>query len=257
MTIRTEKRGFVTLLTIDRPEARNALNPETARLLYASLEAFEADPEARVAVITGAGDKAFCAGADLRGEPGSDMTTAQRALNSGDFSLARDPGLTKPVIAAVNGYALGGGLELALICDIRICSTNASFSLPEVTVGSMPGSGGTQRLQRVVAPGVAAHLVLTGERVDAAEAFRIGLVTKVTAPSDLLSDALAVAESIAGNAPLAVKAVRQALRQGQDMPLAQSLIYERNLFNLLRESEDRLEGRAAFAEKRKPNFRGR
>lgn len=257
MTIQVEKRGAITLLTIDRPEARNALNPANSQLLYASLAEFEADGNARVAIVTGSGTKAFCAGADLRGVIDSDATLAQRALSSSDASLVRDPGLTKPVIAAVNGYALGGGFELALICDIRICSKDASFSLAEVTIGSMPGSGGTQRLPRIVAPGIATYLALTGDRIDAAEAYRIGLVTKVTEAADLMTEAFAIAERIAANAPLSVKAVRQALRQGQEVPLAQGLIYERNLFNLLRESEDRREGRAAFAEKRKPVFRGR
>lgn len=257
MTIQVEKRGAITLLTIDRPEARNALNPASSQLLYAALAEFEADGNARVAIVTGSGTKAFCAGADLRGVIDSDATLAQRALSPSDASLVRDPGLTKPVIAAVNGYALGGGFELALICDIRICSKDASFSLAEVTIGSMPGSGGTQRLPRIVAPGIATYLALTGDRIDAAEAYRIGLVTKVTESVDLMTEAFAIAERIAANAPLSVKAVRQALRQGQDVPLAHGLIYERNLFNLLRESEDRREGRAAFAEKRKPVFRGR
>ncbi|WP_342642093.1 enoyl-CoA hydratase/isomerase family protein [Rhodoligotrophos ferricapiens] len=257
MTIDVVHEDQVSLITINRPEARNALDPATARALYEALAAFEQDENRRVAIITGAGDKAFCAGADLRAALDPDVTLAQRALSPGDASLVRDPGLTKPVIAAVNGYALGGGFELALICDIRIASTNASFGLTEVTVGSMPGSGGTQRLPRIIPPGTAMHLALTGERIDAAEAYRIGLITRMTKPEMLLDEARAIAARIAANAPLSVRAVKQAIRNGQDMPLAQGLAYERNLFNLLRESEDRMEGRRAFAEKRKPVFRGR
>ncbi|MGF7160408.1 E-phenylitaconyl-CoA hydratase [Rhodoligotrophos appendicifer] len=257
MTIDIAHEGRITLITINRPEARNALDPASAAALHDALAAFEADADSRVAIVTGAGDRSFCAGADLRGVLDPDITLAQRAVGGSDASLVRDPGLTKPVIAAVNGYSLGGGFELALICDIRIASTTASFGLTEVAVGSMPGSGGTQRLPRLIGPGIAAHLALTGERIDAAEAFRIGLVTRVTEPDALMAEARAIAARIEANAPLSVRAVKQALRQGQDMPLSQGLIYERNLFNLLRESEDRIEGRRAFAEKRQPVFKGR
>ncbi len=257
MTIETAREGHVTVITINRPEASNALDSESAAALDAALRSFESDSGARVAILTGAGEKAFCAGADLRARAEPDMTPAERALSRGDPSLVRDPGLTKPTIAAINGYALGGGLELALICDIRLCSSNAVFALPEATVGSMPGSGGTQRLSRAVGPGTAAYLALTGDRIDAGEALRIGLVMRITETGALMAEARAIAQRVAANAPLAVRAIRQALRQGQDMPLAQGLLYERSLFNLLRESEDRQEGRRAFAEKRRPVFRGR
>ncbi len=257
MTIDLTRDGRITVITINRPDAHNALDPESAEALHEAMLAFDADDASTVAIITGTGERAFCTGADLRAAAATDMTPALRALGRGDASLVRDPGVAKPMIAAVNGYALGGGFELALICDIRVASRKAIFGLTEVAVGSMPGSGGTQRLPRIVAPGVAAHLALTGEHVDAAEAYRIGLVTRLFEPEALIEGALAVARAIDANAPLSVRAVKRAIRQGQDMPLAQGLSYERALFNLLRDSEDRQEGRRAFREKRKPSYQGR
>lgn len=257
MTIDIAQEDGITLITINRPEQRNALDVATAAALHDALVAFEDHENSRVAIITGAGTKSFCAGADLRGTLETDLTPAQRSLTAAGRSLIRDPGLTKPIIAAINGHALGGGFELALLCDIRVASTSATFGLTEVTIGSMPGSGGTQRLPRIVPPGIVMHLALTGERIGAEEAFRIGLVTRVTKPESLMSEAMLIASRVAANAPLAVRAVKQALKQGQDMPLQQGLMYERNLFNLLRESEDRIEGRRSFAEKRKPQFQGR
>jgi E-phenylitaconyl-CoA hydratase len=168
-------------------------------------------------------------------------------------------GLTtdKPLIAAVNGYAMGGGMELALACDIRICSENAQFALSEVKVGSIPGSGGTQRLTRYIGMSDAMLMLLTGERVDAKEAHRIGLVSKVVPADRLLATAREIADKIAANAPLSVRAVKRLAHQGLDMPLAQAMDAERYVFGLMYSSEDRLEGRKAFAEKRKPNYRGR
>lgn len=257
MSIDVSGDGRITIITINRTEARNALDPDHAAALHEAMLAFEQDDSSTVAIITGAGDRAFCAGADLRLQVATDTTTAARALSNTDASLVRDPGLTKPIIAAVNGYALGGGFELALICDIRVASTNAVFGLTEVAVGSMPGSGGTQRLPRIVAPGVAMHLALTGERIDAAEAYRIGLVTRLVELDELMECALAIARVIDANAPLSVRAVKRAIRNGQDLPLQQGLAYERMLFNLLRDSDDRQEGRRAFGEKRKPVYQGR
>ena len=163
----------------------------------------------------------------------------------------------KPLIAAVNGYAMGGGMELALACDIRICSQNAQFALSEVKVGSLPGSGGTQRLPRAVSLSNAMLMLLTGDRIDADEAYRIGLVSKVVPQAELMPAARGIAEKIAANAPLSVRAVKRLVRQGLDMPLAQAIDMERYVFGLLYASEDRIEGRKAFAEKRKPNYKGR
>jgi E-phenylitaconyl-CoA hydratase len=257
MSIDVTRAGRIAIITLNRPEASNALNPEDAGILQQALLDFDADRDLTVAIVTGAGPKAFCAGADLSRAVESEATAAETALARADRSLVRDPGIAKPLIAAINGHALGGGLELALICDIRVAATNATFGLPEVAVGSLPGSGGTQRLQRVVAPGAALHLCLTGERIDAAEAYRIGLVTRLVPPEQLMQAALVIARKIDGNAPLSVRAVKQAVRQGQDMPLAQALLHERMLFNLLRASADRIEGRRAFREKRPPKFEGR
>ncbi len=257
MTIRTERDGAVTIIVIDRPEKRNALDPASARALDAAFAAFEADETSTVAILTGAGDQAFCAGADLSAGGIVADGTARAVFGGTDRSLVVDPLVTKPVVAAVNGYALGGGLELSLLCDIRIASSSAQFGLPEVAVGSMPGSGGTQRLPRIVGPGVAMHMALTGGRIDAAEALRIGLVTRVCDPAGLIDEAMAIARRIDANAPLSVRAVKKAIRAGLDMTLAEGLACERMLFNILRESEDRQEGRQAFREKRRPAWRGR
>jgi E-phenylitaconyl-CoA hydratase len=256
MTLQVESAEGIVTITINRPEARNALLPETAREIEARLIAFDENEDERVAILTGAGDRAFCAGADLRNarKPAPPAVTA---LDRRDASLVKDPGITKPIIAAINGYALGGGCELALICDIRIASRNASFALPEVQIGSLPGSGGTQRLMRLIPPAYAIHMALTGERISAEEAFRIGLVTRLVEPDELLPTAMDIARRIAANAPLSVKAVKRVMAQGRNVPLAEALQLERLYFTLLRDTEDRAEGRAAFAEKRKPNFKGR
>ena len=257
MTIRTVRDGPVTVIVIDRPEVRNALDPASARSLGDAFASFEADETSTVAILTGAGDKAFCAGADLSGGNIVEDGPPRAVFAGTDRSLVADPGMTKPIVAAINGYALGGGLELSLLCDIRMASSSAQFGLTEVAVGSMPGSGGTQRLPRIVGPGVAMHLALTGERIDAAEALRIGLVTRVCDPARLMDDAIAIARRIDANAPLSVRAVKKAIRSGLDMTLAEGLACERMLFNILRESEDRQEGRQAFREKRPPVWRGR
>ncbi|MCO5155869.1 MAG: enoyl-CoA hydratase-related protein [Aquamicrobium sp.] len=256
MTIRCERHGPVTVITIDRPEARNALDVPSVRALDEAFATFEADDASTVAIVTGAGERAFCAGADLRGGAMVEDAPARAVFAGTDRSLVVDPGVTKPIIAAVNGFALGGGLELALLCDIRVASSSAQFGLTEVAVGSMPGSGGTQRLPRLVGPGVAMHLALTGERIDAAEALRIGLVTRLCEPASLMEEAMAIALRIDANAPLSVRAVKKAIRSGLDMTLAEGLAFERALFNILRDSEDRQEGRLAFREKRKPAWRG-
>jgi E-phenylitaconyl-CoA hydratase len=256
MSVTVTSHGWVSLITLDRAEARNALSLEMRDELERALAAFEADGDKRVAVLTGAGDKAFCAGADLAaGSPPSRGVAAQ--LDRGNRSLVRDLDLSKPLIAAINGMALGGGLELALLCDIRIASRTATFALPEVKIGSMPGSGGTQRLPRSIAVGHAMLLALSGERITADEALQMGLVSRVVESADLLSATMQVAERIADNAPLAVRMTRKAIREGMELPLAQGLALERTLFNLIRDTEDRAEGRNAFREKRKPVFKGR
>jgi E-phenylitaconyl-CoA hydratase len=256
MNITVTDHGHVSLITLDRPEARNALSPKMRDGLETALIAFDAEPGKRVAVLTGAGDKAFCAGADLTAAPPLAPGLAVH-FDRNNRSLLLDLNLSKPVIAAVNGLALGGGLELALLCDIRIAASSATFALSEVKIGSMPGSGGTQRLPRIVGSGHAMYLALTGDRISAAEALQMGLISRVVDGEELVPAALEMAQRIAENAPLAVQMTRKAIREGLNMPLAQGLALERSLFTVIRDSEDRAEGRLAFREKRKPAFKGR
>jgi E-phenylitaconyl-CoA hydratase len=248
----------VAVVTLNRPDAMNAVDPEMRQLLHRTWTQIADDDEIRVAVVTGAGEKSFCTGSDLKKTmPSADSFARQ--LFAQKNSGAINAGLTtdKPLIAAVNGYAMGGGMELALACDIRICSANAQFALSEVKVGSVPGSGGTQRLPRTVAMSDAMLMLLTGDRIDATEALRIGLVSRVVPVGRLLEEAREIALRIAGNAPLSVRAIKRLVRQGMDMPLSPAADMERYVFGLLFSSEDRIEGRKAFAEKRPPDFKGR
>ena len=252
MEIEVERRGAVTLVTLNRPESANALSIAARDALEAALVAFDADPAARVAVLTGAGDKSFCAGADLRAVPAAPAG----GTDSGDRPLVRDLGLAKPLLAAINGHALGGGLELALLADIRIAAAHATFGLTEARLGSMPGSGGTQRLPRLIGDGHALLMALSAQRIAAAEALRWGLVSRVVSGPELLPAALELAQAIAANAPLSVRAILRAVREGRQMPLVQGLALERELFTLIRATADRAEGRAAFRERRTPDFKG-
>lgn len=256
MSIAVEHRGGVAILTLNRPEAHNALSPAMRDELEQQLVAFDRASELRIAVLTGAGPT-FCAGADLKSPAVAGVSGPAAHFDRDNRALVRDLDLGKPVIAAINGPALGGGLELALLCDIRIAATTASFGLSEVRIGTMPGSGGTQRLARVVGVGNALYYALTAERIGAEEALRIGLVSRLVAPDGLLEAAMQIAERIADNAPLSVRATRAAIREGTEMTLAQGLRLERTLFTVLRDSEDRAEGRNAFREKRRPDFKGR
>jgi E-phenylitaconyl-CoA hydratase len=256
MTVTVTQQGRVVVLMLNRPEARNALAPETRDALESELMAFERNADLAVAIITGAGDQAFCAGADLKVAVAATATGPAAIFDPANRSLVRDLHISKPVIAAINGLALGGGLELALCCDIRIASRNASFGLPEVRIGSMPGSGGTQRLARIVGIGNAMQMSLTGDRIDAEEALRIGLVSHVV-EREVLTEAMTIATRIAENAPISVRAIKKAIREGLEMPLPEGLNLERMLFTMVRDTEDRAEGRKAFREKRRPVFKGR
>ena len=253
MDIEVEQRGAVTLLRINRPQAANTLTFEARAALEAALLAFEADAQARVAVLTGAGERHFCAGSDLRAA----AAALPPMFDPSDRALLSDIERTKPLIAAVNGHAMGGGLELALLADIRLAADHATFGLTEAAIGSMPGSGGTQRLPRLVGTGHALLMLLAAERIGADEALRWGLVSRVVAGTALIDEALALAGRIAANAPLSLRAIRQAVVEGLAMPLAQGLAFERSLFARLRGTEDRAEGRAAFRDKRAPRFVGR
>ncbi|NDZ17358.1 enoyl-CoA hydratase [Variovorax sp. WS11] len=257
MSIKLEVEQGVAIVTIDRTDAMNSIDPETTLALIRAWQTISFNDEIRAAVLTGAGGKAFCTGSDLKKTPPpSDSFATLR------FGREPSPGIgalkcRKPVIAAINGYALGGGLEIALQCDIRVASSTAIFGLPEVRIGSIPGAGGTQRLIRAVSRSNAMLLLLTGDRIDASEALRIGLVSKVVEPQELMQCAMDIARRISENAPLSVVAVKQLADVGGELPLAVGLDMEQQVFGLLRDTADRVEGRRAFAAKEKPNFNGR
>jgi E-phenylitaconyl-CoA hydratase len=258
MPVSIDVKDHIAQVVLNRPEAMNALDPESVSQLHAAWDRISQDDDIRVAILTGAGERAFCTGADLKKTPPPVETFAE--LHYG--AAGQGPGLAnlkthKPVIAAINGYALGGGLELALQCDIRVASTQAVFGLPEVCIGSIPGAGGTQRLIRSVGASDALLMLLTGARIAAAEALRIGLVSRVFEPADLQLAAHEIATQISANAPLAVAAVKRLALMGRELTLSAGLELEQQAFGILRNSEDRLEGRNAFAEKRKPVFRGK
>ncbi len=263
MAVRVETCGRVLVITIDRPEVHNAIDRQTDRELLDAWLRFRDAEELWVAVLTGAGKQAFCAGADLRdiGEFYRALSSAERIALSeqepGLGGITRNLHLWKPVVAAINGYCLAGGFELALACDIRIASQSASFGLPEVALGIVPGAGGTQRLPRLAPLGAALELLLTGERISAADAYRLGIVNRVVPPEELMPTSLALAERICANGPLAVRAVKQAVYRGLHLPLDEALRFEQLLAEPVRQTQDASEGRRAFLEKRKPQFRSR
>jgi enoyl-CoA hydratase len=249
-----EKQNGIALVTINRPDVRNALNMATMEELRNAFEQIRNDDEIRVAILTGSGDKAFVAGADI-----NELATLS-PVSSREYSLAGQAVLDgierlgKPVIAAVNGHALGGGCELAMACSFRIASENATFGQPEVKLGVIPGYGGTQRLARLVGPGWAAQLLVTGEIISAAEALRIGLVNHVVPQHELLPAAETIAKKVIANAPLAVKFCLDAL---QSSDTTRGMELEANLFASCFATDDMKEGTRAFLEKRAPNFRGK
>jgi enoyl-CoA hydratase len=253
-----ELDGSVAILTLNRPAVLNALNADLLSLLEQSLDAFTGDPELRAVILTGAGDRAFAAGADiaeLAAIEGAVM--GEHKARTGQRVTQLIEAMPVPVIAAVNGFALGGGCELAMACDFRIASDTAKFGQPEVTLGIPPGYGGTQRMARLVGSGTALFMCLTGEMIDAAEALRIGLVQRVVPPADLRAEALRVARGIAAKAPLAVTATKRAIREGAALPLAEGLALEALQFGVMTSTSDFREGTRAFLEKRKPVFEGR
>jgi enoyl-CoA hydratase len=250
-----ETEGPLTTVTVSRPKVLNALDDATVRELT---EVFSGLPaEVRCVILTGAGEKAFVAGADIAAmaglAPAEALAFAERGHRLGELMES----LAVPIIAAVNGFALGGGLELALACDFAFASSTARLGLPEVGLGIIPGFGGTQRLARRIGPALARELIYSGNVIAADEALRLGLLNGVTPPADLLPTVRALAEKIAGRAPLAVAAAKRAMREGADLPLGQALALERQLFAALFSSGDQKEGMKSFLEKRPPRFTAR
>ena len=248
--VKTEVQGAVEIITIDRPKALNALNPEVLADLKAAFEAVDQET-VRCIVLTGEGDKSFVAGADI-----GSMSTMTKAEGEAFGKLGNDVFLMIehfpiPVIAAVNGFALGGGNELAMSCDFRICSDNAVFGQPEVGLGITPGFGGTQRLARLVGMGMAKQLVYSALNIKADEAYRIGLVNAVYPLDELLPAAEKLAETIAKNAPIAVRACKQAINEGLQVDMDKAVVIEEKLFGSCFQSADQIEGMSAFLEKRK------
>ncbi|MBA7635738.1 Short-chain-enoyl-CoA hydratase [subsurface metagenome] len=251
-----KKEGRIAIFTINRPEALNAINVPAIQELHEAMIDFRDDPELWVGIVTGAGDKAFCAGADIK-----DMLPFMKEHLPDERAIPATPmrglELWKPLIAAINGKALGGGMELALACDIRIASEKARLGLPEVTLGLIPGWGGTQRLPRMVPWCKAAELVLTGKPVDAQEAYRIGLVNAVVPPEAVMPAAREWAEVICQAGPLAVRAAKEAMIRGNSLTLEDGLKLENALEAYVMSTEDYTEGTKAFLEKRKPDYKAK
>lgn len=256
-TLTYEKKENIGLLTINRPEKLNAISNELISELKKLLDEIENDEELRVLIITGAGDKAFVAGADIKELVGRDASQGRKVSKERQEIFSRIENLPVPVIAAVNGYALGGGLELALACSIRICSEKAQFGAPEVKLGIIPGDGGTQRLPRQVGLGRAMELILTGDFIDAQEAYRIGLVNKVLPQEELMDKATELAKKIASRPPLAVRFAKEAVNRSQEGDAASGFALESYLHALSCTTEDKKEGVSAFLEKRKGKFKGK
>ncbi len=252
-----ETRDGLAIVTVNRPDKLNALNGKTVTELDAAFQALGADESVRGVILTGAGEKAFVAGADI-GELStqSPIEGKERSMR-GQHVLDRIEGLGKPVIAAVNGFALGGGCELALACHVRVASENAKLGTPEVKLGIMCGYAGTQRLPRLVGRGRALEMLLTGEMVDAQEAWRIGLVNKVVPREALLRESEALLRKMMANGPLSLRFTLEAVAAGREAPFAEAQLFEATLFGLICTSDDMKEGTRAFLEKRPPQFKGR
>jgi enoyl-CoA hydratase len=252
-----EVKEQIARITFNRPNVLNALNRKTMEELGTCLNAVREDDAIRVLILTGAGEKAFIAGADINDLAQQTPVNGREYTLWGQEIIHRLETLGKPVIAAINGFALGGGCELALACTMRIASRNAKLGQPEVKLGIIPGYGGSQRLPRLCGKGVAHELILTGEMISAEEALRIGLVNRVVEPGELLATAEAIAKKIIANAPLAVKFALEAVEHGMEMPQEEGLYLEATLFGLSCATQDMREGTRAFLEKRPPKFEGR
>ena len=256
-TLLIERDGAVAIVTINRPKVLNALNAQTLDELRRAVLELTHDEEVRAVVLTGAGEKSFVAGADINELAVQSPTSGREHAIRGQhvFDLIEQMG--KPVIAAINGFALGGGCELAMACTIRLAADTAKLGQPEINLGLIPGYAGTQRLARIVGKGRALELLLSGDQISAQEAHRIGLVNRVVPAADLLAEARALAASLAARAPIAIHYILEAVHKGLEMPFAQAQIFEATLFGLVSSTEDMREGTRAFLEKRKAAFQGR
>lgn len=250
-------RDAVTTVTVDRPKKLNAMTRETLQELNEAFDALAVDDAVRAVIITGAGDKAFVAGADIKELAEESATTGHLAAKRGQETFRKIEALGKPVVAAINGFALGGGLELALACHLRVASENAKLGLPEVTLGVIPGYGGSQRLARLVGRGRALELILTGAHIDAHEAQRIGLVNRVVPADELISETEKLVRKIIANGPLALRHALIAVDQGLDVAQEQGMLLEATLFGILFGTDDLREGMTAFLEKRRAEFKGK
>lgn len=257
MSVDLERRGPVAVLTLNRPEALNALSVEMLDDLDELLDAIEEEPSLRAVVLTGAGEKAFTAGADIAHMKTASALEARAYARRGHAITGRLESFPKPIIAAVNGYALGGGCELALACDLRLAGERARFGLPEVNLGILPGWGGTQRLARTTSPGFAKEIIFTGRQVRPDEALQRGLVNAVYPDDELLDKAIELGETIATKPPLAIAAAKEVVNLALEGNQRSHLARELDAFALAFTTEDQREGMAAFFEKRKPNFVGR
>jgi len=255
--VKVETRDGLLILTIDRPKVLNALNAQTVEEIYHVFAAAHDDHTVKAVIITGGGEKAFVAGADINELAMKTPITGKETSERGQMILSFIERFPKPVIAAINGFALGGGCELALACHIRIASEKAQIGLPEVTLGIIPGYGGTQRMVRLLGKGKAVELICTGDRIAAAEAERIGLVNRVVPADQLMAVAEEMARKIMSRGPLAVRAAIEAVIHGSEMPQREGEFLEATLFGLLCSSEDTKEGMKAFLEKRPADFKGK
>ena len=252
-----ERGGLVATVTINRPAVLNAMSLGTLDELRRTMETLGQDDAIRVIVITGAGEKAFIAGADINELARQNPTSGREHAIRGQQVFDAIEQLGKPVIAALNGYALGGGCELAMACTLRIAADTAKIGQPEINLGLIPGYGGSQRLARLIGPGRALELILTGQQISAQEAHRLGLVNRVVPAADLKAEVRALAELLASKPPVAMRYIIDAVNQGLQMSLAEGLRFEATLFGLVSSTEDMREGTRAFLEKRKPEFKGK
>lgn len=255
-TIKYEIKENIAYITVNRPKAMNALNSQVLDELYEAFNEAEADDAVRVIILTGEG-KAFVAGADIAEMSKMTPVEAREFGKKGHKLMNYIHNVEKPVVAAINGFALGGGCELSMACDIRIASEAAKFGQPEVGLGLIPGFAGNLRLPRLVGKGMAKYMILTGDMIGADDAFRIGLVQKVVSPEELMDEAKAIADKIAAQAPIAVKFAKDVINNGYDMDLKSASAYEVNTFSIPFSSEDMKEGTSAFLEKRKPEWKNR